>query len=657
MAAKLELTFHPPGPILGDTIHVKNNFTFVTQRQNAFEVSIEPNNIPTVIGPRFRDAFNADINYLGEATVIGRIEYTDENMENALYILTITHPDDDWFDFIDNRTNFITHELTIVQGGDPDNPHPDPVALSAEISEASFPCQYYGLNVTASRAGYIKIEFPSGHEVDSAAIDDNYSIDLTRPVEAGTGVIKFFESENDTEVVNSIKFSPPPILHINTVYVVGSPFGASVTVDTEGGLVKQYSFDDESWQGSPQFFGLTPGDYTAYVRDNFGCVKAIEFEVLEEHVQGLTAPPFIRVPIHNSLRFADRSKNNFLGKLSAEQTTRCFHHEYLTGDRVRTQFKSSYKVNKAHLLKEDGTTEIPVIQKSSNINRISIYKGNYTEIDGRLAVYFTAGEIYNPDGTPSSEHLLSGKLPLWYGRGIYLDIEGVGPTQIERLYHDQDSETTYAITQMDGRGSAMGRKIKSIHTAHPYEVFEFEIEFVTIGTYQVAIEYGNDEGLFLSELVRISSELPDTYKSVRWLNTRNNDILYNTGIRQFRRVDIEKDFVLVPRAEKETYSTDTSVELVNSKTFAVYSLMFRAMPMEVARGIQTGLDNSDTIIIDGAVFVCEEPVSVEEDGLWFTVEAQLTLTDQTITGQQTIVDVVDAQFLLVGEDGPAFLRI
>ena len=51
-------------------------------------------------------------------------------------------------------------------------------------------------------------------------------------------------------------------------------------MDVNNGLAPyEYSLDGTSYQASPNFAGLSPSNYTAYVKDNNGCISSLDFSV------------------------------------------------------------------------------------------------------------------------------------------------------------------------------------------------------------------------------------------------------------------------------------------------------------------------------------------------------------------------------------------
>lgn len=655
MASKLELTFNNTG-VVNETLTIRTGvtFTFKDVRQAFHQVTADD----LFLGARnFKDAFQIDENYTNESAV-SVVYYTDTPLHS---IVTIENNDNTFFDGFVNNTTFITHLITTTtQVAIP--------TLDITITEATTDkCNKYKVTVDSNVVnGRINIFGHGGETVLNINTDSTpYSIDLKRPSSLGNGIAKLYKDQTTNDVLLQKGFASPVIYSLNSVSVEGSPFGAAATVNTSNPLNLTYSLDNVSFQSSKEFAGLIEGSYTAYVKDAYGCAKSKTFEVTEAQATGLTADPYFDIAIHNSIRFADRNGESFLNLLSDETPgntiLKGYASDWLQSDLIPIQFKSSYKANKAFLIDCEGVeTEIGVLQKSDNISRLNVYDGNYTDRDGRLAVYFTSGNVYETDGvTPKAEgHILNGNLPQWYEEGMFLRVDGVGVTQIDRIEYDEALETVYAITQKDALPDGLNVKITSLHTAHPFEVFEFDVNMNQAeGIYQVRIEY--DGNYVLSEPIRINSELDDNYLTLQWYNDRNNGILYNTGIRQTRRIEWEDYFYFIGRSEIETYDTDTSVEKVNSKSFAVYGLNLMMMPMEVARGLKYGIDNSSTVIVNGAKFVAEKEVSLDRLGMYYLPKLELTLVDQTMDGQQNITDAVSTGFLRVDTDpdGTAFLKI
>jgi hypothetical protein len=416
-----------------------------------------------------------------------------------------------------------------------------------------------------------------------------------------------------------------------------------------------------NYKSSSSWGGLLAGSFTAYVEDEFGCEKTKAFIVTEDQVQGLTVPERFEIPKHNSHHFVDRSQKNFLGHIAEEIPANAqikVFHDHLQTDIAPDQFKSSFKNHTVKIFGCGTEEEITVIQKSNNINRLNIYAGNLTAKNGKLAVHFTSGNIYESDGiTPKAEgHILNGLLPIWYKAGVFLSIENIGVAQISNILYEND--IAYAVTNLDPV-EVINTPIASIHSEHPYEVFEFDVLCNRApGTYIITIDNGKNE--YWSEVLRIQESLNGTYLKVKWWNEDLNDqIIYSTGIRPFRRIKYDKYFTFVGQNERETHDTDTSIKLINSKSKAIYELDFRPTAMEMAHGLIDGLNHASHIDIDGAVFICNSAAKTDPVGNWYFVRCELALIGQTMESIEADFTQINVQFLKVGTDvsGVGFLQV
>lgn len=653
MASKLELTFISSG-VIEQTLTIRTGvtYTFKTKRLGFRQVKVISGTVIEGSGAEeFKNAYTADDNYAGQSKVTQ--EYTVDGMK-----ITIENDDNSFFDGFSNNTTFIGHEVTSTAQA-------VPTSLDVSLSESpTDACGKFLLNLDSNViGGRLSVEIPIGNTVlDIPASELPYAFDRLRPALSKSSVVKLYETETSSSVLRSVLFTAPPVLSLSSVTVNGSPFGAAIVINAEGSNL-EYSLDNISFQGSKEYSGLLEGSYTAYVKDAYGCSKSLAFSVSAADTEGLSVPPLIKVPIHNSLRFAERSGTTFLNFLASEtpsfmQVSTHFQ-EYLTGDVVRTQFKSSYPINRAFVYDCEGSeTELTLIQKSDNISRKNTYDGNYVNFEGRLAIYFDSGNTYNPDLSLKGTHSLGGLLPDWYEKGMYVLIEGIGATVIDRIVFDEDSELRYAVTLKSGIGEGLAKKITSIHTADPYEVYEFDLNLLTEGKFLCKIDYGVGE--YLSEPIKVSESLSEKYLKVEWFSGDNNDILYNTGIKQIRRLKWSNYFTYISKSEKEAFYSDTTLGIVNSKSHSTYELSFIPMPMEMARGLDFGFNAMGAkVVINCAVFVCDGSFKAEPFGSLYKVSAELTLTDQIMKGGQLMDGIINAEFLIIEQDadGVKFLKI
>lgn len=667
MASKLELRFKSPG-VAGEQFTVKTGvtYTFKDQRNGFREVGIyDPYagfQTHFAVASNFRDAYNQDDNYLNQSTVTMQ-EVTTDASGGALpegtshWLVIIENFENDFFAGHGAGTSFMDATLTTTtQEVEP--------SLIVTMEAAANPCVDYKLTIDTNVVGTIRIRksgLPDGNYTDIASDGTIKTIELPRHSQSVTGVVEVYESGSAFPVLSYL-FNMPGVLSISSVDVEGSPFGAMATIYATSGLTLEYSLNGTTWQGSNQYGGLLAGNFTAYVRDSFGCQKTRDFVVTEEQASKITVPPYFEIAKHNAIHFVDRNHDNFLGHISEDIKANApirVVQDWLQMDSPRTQFKSSHKNHIVKLYGCGSEYDVPVLKKSSNINRINIYEGNIIDKEGRMAVHFTQGNIYNEDGTVQSEgHVLNGRLPLWYQAGLYLNVEGIGVTKIINIVYEDN--IAYAVTSSSPVGTQTSKKITSIHSEHPYEVYEFNMPVdLPEGNYIFEVDYGGSQP-WISEIQRINKTLNEQYLKVTWWNDQMNDQLnYSTGIRPFRWLKYDKYFNYIGQNEREIHSGDTSISLVKSKSKAVYELDFRPTAMEVARGLIDGLNHANRIDINGAVFICHSSAKPENFGNWYFVKTELALIGQNIESVEADLTEINVQFLKVQDDasGVGFLQV
>ena len=286
MASKLELRFTSPG-ISGERLTIGGqNYTFLSDRLGPYQVKMGTTTFDTA--RNFHDAFQSDANYTGQftLTLFATSNAADGTAlpEGTMHsLVTIEHQDNTYFDSFINQTNFITHTIELT-------PLVVEPTVDASFGQAVDACGKYKLIITTNRtAGTLTVEHPIGTKLADITVDGSasYEIELPRPAAAQTGIITYSDNVKRGEVL----FNPPPVLSIQSVDVEGSPFGAFATINATSGLSLEYSLNGTDWNGSGNYGGLLAGNFTAYVRDLYGCQKTKAFIVTEEQASGLTVPP------------------------------------------------------------------------------------------------------------------------------------------------------------------------------------------------------------------------------------------------------------------------------------------------------------------------------------------------------------------------------
>ena len=188
-----------------------------------------------------------------------------------------------------------------------------------------------------------------------------------------------FNCNNGYNGGNSInattQIQTPSFFDISNKQVVinPSPFGANITINlnTAPDLTIEYSLDNSNWQSSSSFSGIASGNYTVYVRDQYGCNKSFAMVVGVNNIN----VPYFYISKANSFRFVNRINFGTSGNYKNDENTlsweafakdkRLAHKEiqlFNSSDVITTQFKSNYGANIAKITPE----EIIVVPDNSN---------------------------------------------------------------------------------------------------------------------------------------------------------------------------------------------------------------------------------------------------------------------------------------------------
>jgi len=125
--------------------------------------------------------------------------------------------------------------------------------------------------------------------------------------------------------------------------------GTTINIDvkyiSDSILPLEYSLNGNNYQSGNTFTGIAEGEYTIYVKDDFGCVSEKEITVFEYSNLNETVSSISEI---NALRFAkvEYGKKNHKNTLSSNQLrqiSRPFYHKFTNDDVVVTQFKTNAK--------------------------------------------------------------------------------------------------------------------------------------------------------------------------------------------------------------------------------------------------------------------------------------------------------------------------
>lgn len=364
---------------------------------------------------------------------------------------------------------------------------------------------------------------------------------------------------------------------------------------------------------------VSEGTYTLYVKDQFGCTKTFVFKVRN---------PFLFVSLLNSVRFAQRNelRRNPDNQLSYEETTDTNYQSWFNklpvGDTIRLQYQSNYKINKAFLLRDDGSFgEITVDRITNNVGKKDIRDG-LLSYDGTTATvkYPINGTIYNSEGTAIGTNDLGGDVLEENEIGSFIFIEGRGGFEIIDIIQEGDFE----LMVINYEGTLLTDQPVIVTTEYDnfqFDYYEFSFTLDLAGCYQIAIcddnSFDEQDPLstvkYLSERILVTEDLDMNHK-IEWRNNENNQIAWSTGIVS----KIYIPYVMPPsyqaEDENEIYMTDTSQEMLESESFENYRFNFDLIPTAIVRQLQFAFGSSDLSIDDIQYLRKETPEIESQDG-------------------------------------------
>lgn len=445
----------------------------------------------------------------------------------------------------------------------------------------------------------------------------------------------------------------------------------------------KYSLNGIDYQSGNVFYGLTPVvDAIFYVKDRFGCIKTGTFTV-----QGITIDkpdPIFNIVNNNSFKFFRKKAEEFDGKsldgfpnfdnsqlnqqlyFNTEKT--CYYQPVQHNDSPVSQILTNYETVTAEL-KELSTDEIVATLSPTEVvtNILQKDKRDCKIIggeSGKTIIYFTGGNIYEPDTTIvittySNPNLL---LP------SFLDSETIN-SGITVILSDNavlngtfKVEFAVSIELSDGSiarglqinavytGSSNGTAVigQGIYNALDYNVWEFTtaFEFIDDGYYYLDINATDvdpryDDVQWLSEPIHLESNVWQKTTYIEWLNSENFEGSdFSTGIKHMLRIPAR--FVKYRNGgEKETFEDS------QGRVEPLFEVIVRDITIETALIPQYIVEKlnliigHDNVTINGlkGTFVdkSEDEDIFEEQNRNYNSTAVFRLSESTTIGRSSVI--------------------
>jgi len=409
----------------------------------------------------------------------------------------------------------------------------------------------------------------------------------------------------------------------------------------------EYSFDNLTWQTSNIFPSQIAGNYTIYIKDQFGCLISKAFIIDEQgtrepyfFMSNSSAIPFVEQVDTDECTNYKTSKNSF-SLQDLVRTPYSFPIIYNACDSTRIQFKSNYANNDVKRRNEDGTETVMILDKlSNNLSRYEKLDCTYYRApSGKLAIYYSSGNVYNELGDVIGQHQLEGKVPDFAVAGNSVVVEGQGTFVIESIETDAAINKRIIVFNQVYTGIAVTSKSTSIYDLLPYEIYEFECDFsnfiLGLNDIHITCLSATGETLdYLSENIDVQTTHENTV-AIRYFDKNNRDVFYKFGIEHFIRVEVE-DSEAGFKDDSGNNITDEQTTLTESFLNEKTEFNFELLTTSQFKRLYIAL-SKDFLYINNEGFVKNGPFSTErqENTNLYSLSADLIKSGATYSNKES----------------------
>ena len=381
-----------------------------------------------------------------------------------------------------------------------------------------------------------------------------------------------------------------------------------------------YSIDGLNYQSSNTFTGQAAGNYTIYVKDNFGCVTSKQITI--DGTTTVTETVFTISNI-NSFRFAkiQTGKKNQLNTLSYNDlriTKYPYYQQYLENDVITTQFKTNANyINCFYIDKNDSVTLLSEIKKTNNIGLKEKSTSTYFNLgNGKSAIYFGVVNLLDFNTEAFIETVNYGfALPQWANtKDSLVSIDGIGQVPIDNIVYSDEYSSFVLQFDISYTGSPITNKIISAeYNLQPYEIYEFDTTITK--DLSVVIEVGSSSSdvnfQYVSECVKKVNESEFLFDITYWDDQNKGDMNYQTGIKNKLRLNGYQDDI--GEQETEGYNGDKEFYVTDNVIYDVQKFTFKQLSTQVANKLRLAVAHKN-ILINGLFYKLSEAPEVIGDG-------------------------------------------
>lgn len=497
-------------------------------------------------------------------------------------------------------------------------------------------------------------------------VDETFSGTTNRITNIARGAFTTIEVVGLDDKVYSISSITPSYL-IPLYIQLSISYGNVIISAFINNLTLEYSLNNIDWQSENSFNNLFNGDYTLYIRDQFGCNINMQFSITAagdggEIGTGIEVSPYFFYSKANSIRMAKREEiNNIDINKNPENSLSCEEDfDYLiwkqkqvfrSTDVVVIQYKSN--IDGVEIKTSDSDVALPVVQKSANMNIKEAMDAIAKSVgQNEVGIYFIAGQMYNYDTLEliGEQYELAGSVPSW---GIPEHIITIGGLNYPILRIEYDENLRVNMLIINSAISDGNVIVKTVYNAVDYDVFEATIPMLGKTKFNVSIFFDGTKQ-YESELI----EIDDTTNRLALIQSSmsyNTDMMYSTGIIPFFRLPYDM-IKLGTNRENDKYNTDDTYIQIDAKRFDVDVYKFLPVTRSMARVMDVIFSN-DTININGINYITDsfsiEPLG--ESNLYSCEATMLVASSGLYKDNKLLGNVVISDLIQTETDG--FIKI
>lgn len=485
------------------------------------------------------------------------------------------------------------------------------------------------VNINLSQFTYIPSLTPSAFPSPNV-----FEIEITRGVYNKfklTGIDSFSVLTLDLEDIypNIGSIQVPLLLESNfNINSIWSQSGSTVFINenieinqNDVELELEYSLNNEDWFTENLISGQEDGDYTLYIRDQFGCVIEKNYSV---GFQSINREPYHNISETNAIDYSlveeidncSIKQNYFNSRNRNSLNNEVYSEDILFNlcDEITTQIKTNYENINVVLMKHNGDDlEVPVLQRTNNFNVFESLDCNFYEYSpDQVGLFYESGNIYNELNEIIDTFELNGGLPSFASEGNIVSIINYGDFLIQEIIFDENINKNVILIQNNFVSLPSTGISYSIYDILEFNVFEFGFKwgFLGEGLYKVKINLQDDifeEVNYISENIYIKKNHENTL-CLDYFSDNNRDIFYDFRLKNRIRIN----YLSIQYSVKEESLNnigDLKAELVKSVVNKKDKYFFDALTEKRMTTLILAL-SSEFCFINGTPYVKEGSANI-----------------------------------------------